>query len=315
MNIVKIATVGPRPPVVQQDTPPKEIVDYMIDQWRTELGQVLPEKPDLIVVPEACDRPDPTGLPLDKRLEYYRERGDRIRELFAAVAAEHDCYLVYSAARESESGDGTWRNSSVVIDRKGTAVGVYDKNHLVMEEEHDRAGARCGNKAPIIKCDFGRVACLICFDLNFSDLRDIYAEVRPDLLIFSSMYHGGDVVQSWWAYACRAHWVSAVSRLPCQIRNPYGELIASSTNYRDFAVGSVNLDCCMVHYDFNWEKLEALKKRYGSRVRIHDPGYFGSVLVSSEADEKSAVEMVREFEMELLDEYLGRELEMHRKSR
>ena len=70
----------------------------------------------------------------------------------------------------------------------------------------------------------------------------------------------------------------------------------------------VNLDYCLAHYDFNWEKLRALKNRYGNEVNIHDPGYFGSVQISSLSEEKNAVGMAREFEIELLDDYLAREL-------
>ncbi len=308
MNRIKVAAIGPKPPYVSPDKNPQEIVDFMIDHWKSEFDQVLPDKPDLIVVREACDRPDSIDFPLERRQVYYKQRGDQVRKLFSTVAATNECYVVYSAAAEAD--DGNWRNSSVVLDRSGAVTGVYHKNHLVMEGEHDEAGLLCGTEAPIIECDFGRVACMICFDLNFATLREKYEKEQPDLLLFSSMYHGNHVVQSWWAYSCRAHMVSAVANLPCEIRNPYGEVIASNSNYRDFAVGTINLDCCMVHYDRNREKLVALKNRYGERVTIHDPGYYGSVLVTSETDDISAVEMVREHEMELLDEYLDRELDL-----
>ena len=198
-----------------------------------------------------------------------------------------------------------------IIDRKGGIAGIYNKNHPVMEEEHDKAGILCGKDAPIIECDFGTVAGIICFDLGFAPLLEKYTRAKPDLLIFSSMYHGGAVVQSWWAYSCRAHFVSAVAGLPSEIRDPYGQVLATTTNYRDYAVGTVNLDCCMTHYDYNWEKLEALKRKYGVQVTILDPGYFGSVLISSETDEITATDMAKEFEIELLDDYLARELARH----
>lgn len=310
-NRIKIAVIGPRPPQVSRDMKPQEIVDFMIDFWREELEQVLPDKPDLIVVPEACDRPAPNGFSLERRLEYYRRRKDQIRDFFGQTAKENSCYIVYSAARETD--DGSWRNSSVILDRKGEIAGTYNKNHVVIESERDEAGILCGKDAPITECDFGRVACLICFDLNFAPLREKYINAKPDLLIFSSMYHGSDVVQSWWAYSCQSHFVSAVAGLPCEIRNPYGQVLASNTNYRDYAVGTANLDCCMVHYDLNWERLKALKKKYGDKVDIHDPGYFGSVLISSETDETTALDMTKEFHMELLDDYLTRELSLQQK--
>ena len=304
---VKIASVGPQPPRIEGEMNPQEIVDFMIDHWKVSFEQVQDDKPDLIVVPEACDRPAPEGFPLERRLGYYRERKDQVRDFFSETAKQNNCNIVYSAARQLR--DSTWRNSSTILDRKGRAVSTYDKNHVVMELEHDEAGILCGTEAPIAECDFGTVACLICFDLNFDDLRAQYADARPDLLVFSSVYHGSELVQGNWAYSCRSYFVGAVARLPCQIRNPYGEVIGSSTNYRNYVVRSINLDYCLAHYDFNWEKLRALKHTYGKEVDIHDPGYFGSVMITS-LGETSALDMAKELEIELLDDYLERELEL-----
>jgi len=299
---VKIATIGPRPPSVQADAQPQAVVAKMIAHWRGRFAQVLPDKPDLIVVPEACDRP--AGLSLDKRLEYYRVRKDQVQRFFAKTARQNKCYIVYSAAREME--DGTWRNSSVLIDRAGKVAGVYNKNHVVIEET-TKAGILCGRDAPVIDCDFGRVAFAICFDLNFDELRLKYKQARPDLLIFSSMYHGG-LMQAYWAYSCRCHFVGAVAGLPCEIRTPLGEVAASNSNYFDYVVATVNLDCCLVHLDYNWNRLKALKAKYGPEVTITDPGYLGCVLVSSEHETVSAERMIREFDIELLDDYMKRAL-------
>ena len=231
---VRIATLGPRPLSVDAKTDPQKIVEQEIAHWQREFSQVLPDRPDLIVVPEACDRP--AGLPRDRQLEYYRVRKNQVRDFFGKVAAENHCYIVYSAAREMD--DGTWRNSSVLIDRHGQVVGVYNKNHVVIEETTE-AGILCGREAPVFDCDFGRVAFAICFDLNFDELRLKYVTAKPDLIIFSSMYHGG-LMQAYWAYSCRAHFVGAIAGLPCEIRNPLGEVVASNTNYFDYAVADVN---------------------------------------------------------------------------
>jgi predicted amidohydrolase len=299
---VRIATLGPRPLSVDAKTDPQRIVGQMIAYWQREFAQVLPDRPDLIVVPEACDRP--AGLPLEKRLEYYRVRKNQVRDFFTKVAAENHCYIVYSAAREMD--DGTWRNSSVLIDRQGQIVGVYNKNHVVIEETTE-AGILCGREAPVFDCDFGRVAFAICFDLNFDELRLKYVKAKPDLIIFSSMYHG-ELMQACWAYSCRAHFVGAVAGLPCQIRNPLGEVVASNTNYFDYAVADVNLDCRLAHLDYNWSRLRALKSKYGPRVRITDPGFLGCVLITSEDEKTTVDEMIGEFKIELLDDYMARAL-------
>ena len=299
---VRIATLGPRSPSVDANAEPQQIVEQMIAHWRREFAQVLPDRPDLIVVPEACDRP--AGLSGDKRLQYYHARKDQVRDYFAKVAAENHCYVVYSAAREMD--DGTWRNSSVLIDREGKTVGVYNKNHVVIEETTE-SGILCGREAPVFECDFGRVAFAICFDLNFDELRLKYVQAQPDLIVFSSMYHGG-LMQAYWAYSCRAHFVGAVNGLPCEIRNPLGEVVAHSTNYFDYVVADVNLDCRLAHLDYNWSRLRALKAKYGPRVKITDPGFLGSVLIASEDETIPVDDMIREFKIERLDDYMARAL-------
>ena len=220
------------------------------------------ETGDTVVIPECCDR-YPAHSPEERRT-YYRYRGDRIRDFFAQMAREHRCYITYAAVREM--ADGSWRNSLQMLDRNGDIAGIYDKNFPVITETTD-AGILCGADAPLIECDFGRVGAAICFDLNFSEIRQRYEQARPDLLLFPSMYHGG-LMQAYWAYACRAHLVTAVCGLPSAIVSPVGHELASTTNYFDFAVAEVNLDCQIAHLDFNWDKLRAMRVRYGAEVSV-----------------------------------------------
>jgi hypothetical protein len=119
------------------------------------------------------------------------------------------------------------------------------------------------------------------------------------------MYHGG-LMQGHWAYSCRAHFVGAVAGLPCEIRYPLGEVVAFNTDYFDYTVADVNLDCRPAHLDYNWSRLRALKNKYGPKVRITDPGFLGCVLITSEDEKTTIDEMVSEFQIELLDDYMAR---------
>ena len=305
-NWVKIATFATHPLRVREDISPKELTERMIEHWTARLKQAMYDRPDVIVLAEACDRP--ADYSMDKRRAYYCFRQDQVRDAMAALAKENRCYIAYSAARQLS--DETFRNSTVMIGRKGEICGTYNKNHLVVEET-TMAGILCGKDAPIIETDFGRVACMICFDLNFDELRNKYAAARPDLILFSSMYHGG-MMQAYTAYRCRSHFVGAVAGLPSEIRNPLGEVLARTTNYTDYVVASVNLDCQVVHLDYNEGKLVELKRKYGPDVTIYDPGLLGSVLITSNAEHVTAKEMVKEFQIEQLDDYMARAL-AHRK--
>jgi len=66
---ITIATLGCAPLSVAADTDPQQIVDRMIAHWKGKFARVLPDKPDLIVVPEACDRP--SGFSHEQQGRYY----------------------------------------------------------------------------------------------------------------------------------------------------------------------------------------------------------------------------------------------------
>jgi hypothetical protein len=90
-----------------------------------------------------------------------------------------------------------------------------------------------------------------------------------------------------------------------------GERLAHSTNYFPNITATINLDCAQAHLDGNRGKLAALKKKYGPEVSIFDPGKLGSVLIISESETVDVNAMIREFEIELLDDYLERALTHH----
>ena len=285
-------------------------LQLMLDFLQEQLNEVLPDHPDLIVLPEACDRF--MFWPMDERMSYYAHRGNRVRDFLCKIAKENHCYIAYSAARHvPEDTELPYRNSTQLINRQGEVEAIYDKNHLV-PSELDSGKMRYGAEAPVFELDFGRVACVICFDLNYDELMYHYAAQKPELIIFSSMYHGGFVQQSW-AYNCRAYFAGAVYGNPSRVLNPLGETLASSTNYYPFVTTTVNLDYAVVHIDRNGPKYQAAKQKYGDKLIIRDPGYIGAVLLTYEGDDKTVMDIIKEFDIILLDDYFN-ECRAHRKA-
>ncbi|WP_127581670.1 carbon-nitrogen hydrolase family protein [Paenibacillus koleovorans] len=305
-RLVKISCLGPPPYHIDPEVPYELAVERMKAHWQRELDRVLPDRPDLIVLPEACDRP--YYEPVETRNAFYRVRGNQIRDLLAENARRHHCYITYPA--HIELADGTWRNSLQLIDRQGNVAGTYHKNHLV-PVENTVGGLSYGHEVPLVETDFGRVAFAICFDLNFDELRLKIAGLKPDLIVFASLYHGG-LMQAYWAYSCRAHFAGAVANLPCTILSPTGEQLASSTNYYPFLTAVVNLDCAVVHIDENGRQFQAIKNKYGAGVTIADPGLLGSVLLTSEMEHVTALDVVEEFGLLRLDDYFTGCLEHRR---
>jgi predicted amidohydrolase len=142
------------------------------------------------------------------------------------------------------------RNSSVLIGPDGKVLGRYFKAFPTLPELE--AGVLPGAEAPVFETDFGRVALVICFDLNFLELRDALAGRRPDLVVFSSMYRGGQQVREW-ALHLGCHVISAVSAELGMIVDPGGKVLEEST-YEALAVHRCNLNKRQLHMDNNWEK-------------------------------------------------------------
>ncbi len=266
----------------------EEALERMIDWWKIHLCMVWPHAPDLILLPEACDRY--STFSLSRRLDYYRFRGNQMRDFFAEEACAHHCYIGYSAAREQP--DGSWRNATEIIARDGKTAGVYWKNYVTQGEY--AAGIRYGTEAPLIQCDFGTVGCVTCFDLNFEELRKRYKAQHPDLLMVCCGPNAFD--QRIWAYDCQAYLIAAMGGFLSSVMiSPLGEVLGTSTAYHPFVIGRINLDREVIHLDRHWEKLEAIKQKYGSRVQIRIPDAFGQALLSSETDEFTAQDIMQEF--------------------
>lgn len=306
-RMVRISTLNPVNATIDPKITMTEAVKKIKDHLNDKINQVLPDRPDLIILPECCDMP--LNYTNEKLKEFYLERGSQIFDFLADISRYNNCYIAYPAIRIMH--DRTWRNSIQLIGRDGSLAGTYNKNHpVICEIEED--GILCGNDISIIDCDFGRVGLVICFDLNFDQLRLKYAKAKPDLIVFSSQYHGG-IMQQYWAYSCRSHFVGSIAGgLPSAIISPVGQIISSTTSYFNFTSATVNLDCAVVHLDKQWDKLTAMRKKYGPKVKVTDPGLLGSVLISSETEDFDVKNMIEEFNFELLDDYFERSLSYHK---
>jgi predicted amidohydrolase len=203
INNVNIATIGKGSPVLNKSLTMQEKVDQMIVFWHNELAQVLPDQPDLIVLPEVCDQAG--GLNLEEKYQYYKVRGNQFLNFLASVAKENHCYIAFGTKRIDE--EENWRNLCVLVDREGEIAGIYNKNYITFRAIE--FGTKAGDQTPIFKTDFGTIGCAICFDLNFDELRQKYAKLKPNLILFPSMYHGG-LVQSYWAYSSESYFVGSI---------------------------------------------------------------------------------------------------------
>ena len=107
---VRISTIGASLYNVDKPRSYQDTVDKIIAHFGMELEQVLPDKPDLIVLPEVCDRPANYADDKEKITAYLHVRGRQVQDFMAGIAQKHRCYIAYSAERDA--GGGTFRNST-----------------------------------------------------------------------------------------------------------------------------------------------------------------------------------------------------------
>lgn len=292
MRKVTVSTIA-LPRLWRGEDPCQEIVK--------NIEKVLPDKPDLILMPELCDRAGTTA-------DYHSRETLGVPEDICRIARENRCYIAFPTLIKP---DEHYRNTVVMVDRAGQIMGCYHKTFPVIGEM-ENSDILPGNGPVIFDCDFGRVGCIICFDLCFQELSWQYRAEAPDLMLFASAYHGG-FMQEYWAYNTLSHFVSASTGLQSRILDPVGQTLAHTTNYRNFVTETINLDCCPVFLGLNHGKLNAAKEKYGPKIRISDPGHLGAVLLSSETEEFTVESVVEEFGIEPLRVYFDRVREVRQK--
>lgn len=69
---------------------------------------------------------------------------------------------------------------------------------------------------------------------------------------------------------------------------------------------TVNLDCKLFHLDENGAKFDAAKAKFKSSLTVHVPAYIGVALLSCNCADLTADDIIKEFQIETLDEYFDR---------
>ena len=307
---VRVLALAPRKYSGSPGMTPVACLNDVIRWWDGHLANAFALKPDLIVLPEACDRPN--SFPMDKRLEYYEYRGDKVRDHFLELAVKYHADIAYSAARQLP--DGTYRNSTQLLSRAGKIDGIYDKNYLV-PSEYTEAGIGCGTEAPVFTTDFGRVGCLICFDIHYDVCKE-YEKSRPEVIAFSSNHHGG-LLQQHLCYSTQSYLVASipVDHGCASIVNPVGKILAESTyRYPNLCYADINLDYKVLHWDENWSKLMRAQRELGPNLHICEPdAHLGLLMITCSGDKFTVDDVMREYELETWDHYYARCVRAHDK--
>lgn len=296
---IKVATTCRRCNSIPSNTSINHTDDTVIAYINEVLETVKERQPNLIVLPEMCDLPN--GWDMDTYINYIENRTGIVYEYVVEKAHQMKAWIAFSTVRKIE--DGSFRNSCILIDTTGNVQMIFDKLHPTLGELE--IGILPGDEVKVLNCELGSIGASICFDLNYTDIAYEYKKHNLDLLLFPSLFSGG-IQQQLWAYTTGAHLIGACGGCLATIVSPTGEILEKSTGYFLEVVYEINLDFALVHLDFNWDKIRALTNKYASIVTMHDPGGTGFVILTCESENHNMKEMLEEFEIEVLSNYLQR---------
>ena len=240
-----------------------------------------------------CDAKQPESL----------ETPGELMSIYAEFARSEHCHVAGSVVLHERDGKF---NALVLFDDRGAVAGCYRKNFLTFGPGAELELGFCpGDDIACVDTAVGRIGLAICFDLNFPELRARYKAARPDILCFSSMYHGG-LMQSMWAYDLRSFLIAALPLVnaPFGIMDPFGREVRFASSYVPDPVADINLDRVMMHLTWNQAKFADIIRKYGNEVTLAIPPSIGPALLYSNSPDRSAAEIAREFELVLLDDFL-----------
>lgn len=292
---VRVATVTFRG--IRRETV-SETIENNVNEILRLLNRAVFDKPDVICLPECSPF---LGLSMEEMVRNAEEIPGAIFTRVSSFARQNRIHVVSPMMRRE--GRKVY-NSAVLIGRDGEYVGSYDKIHPTIWEIE--AGVTPGVEAKVFELDFGRIGVAICFDLNFEDVIKGLAKNRVKIVFFPSMYPGGLQLKTW-AFNHGVYMVSSIADdRGSMIINPLGRVLAVSSSYQPVICCDINLDYEVLHLDYNWQQMDRIKEKYGSKICFEVARPEAVLIMSCEDEEITVGKVIEEFSLETREEYFKR---------
>ncbi len=236
------------------------------------------------------------------------EHPGELLEAYRTFARENHCTVVGASRTLCPEP----RQSLIFYGPDGEKLGIYHK--MFPTPEAIRAGTVPGDGAVVVDTPAGRLGGILCYDLNFDELRDQYTALAPQVLCFSSYYHGGTVMSNW-AFRTGAFLAGAIKDIGSEIYDPLGRRINASTYYHQIARARINLDYIFCHGgNNNSEKYPEIMRKYGKKVLIDHDSPSACGIIYSCTEEFTAQDLAREFELVPMSEMLRKSREIRKQA-
>lgn len=180
----------------------------------------------------------------------------------AELAKQYNMYVI-CPIRE-DAGDKQY-NTAVLIDRKGEVCGYYRKVFVFWGE-----GLNCSTEGvKVFQTDFGKIAILTCFDLNYPELWQKCDDLGAEIVFWPSAYGGGTPLN---AFAILYHYYivpvgagNIIDATGKTFENPEKPMP------KQF-IATLDLDRAFAHQDFNREKVKKMVDEHKDEIVVErDP--------------------------------------------
>jgi beta-ureidopropionase len=253
--------------------------------------------PDIICLPELFDTiwVDEEFLLADVAED--EKVAGPVTSRIAEFAKKNSCYVACPVYTKKE---GNFYNSCLLIDRKGNIAGVYNKIHPVKDEIiTEKSGKEAIGVLPgakdqqVIETDFGKVGMQICYDANWQDGWDNYRKQGAEIILFSSAFPGGRMLNYFaWRYGC---YIISSTGSDARIVDKSGNDIHASSTFVRYAWSAINLE--KLNAD-TWPangRLPDLFNKYGDRLHIKVWDNTGVITIESMDPDLKVRDVVKEF--------------------
>ncbi|MHB0858355.1 MAG: carbon-nitrogen hydrolase family protein [Anaerolineae bacterium] len=228
------------------------------------IAAAAPDRPDLILLPEVFAN-QPAENSRAAALAAAEPLSGPITKTLGDQAQQYGAWIAFGLLRRE--GERLF-NSLVLLNRQGKPAWVYDKVTPV-RSELTVWGVTPGAVPQPFEWELGRIGGAICFDINFPELAEGYADQAVELLLFPSAFPAGRFLDAW---AVRYGFAIAASTyyLTHRILDATGITVARSSDIRPWATAVLNLNRRVVHMEGNLPKLDRMRAHYPGDVLVED---------------------------------------------
>jgi predicted amidohydrolase len=260
-----------------------------VDETFKRMDRAAAYQADLVCLPEAFSRLDPEPVP------------GPTTERVGAWGRAHNCWTVCAIHTRNQRGD---YNSAVLIDRSGKVAGQYHKIHPT--ECELKKGILPGPCEPdVFDTDFGRIGMQICFDINWHAGWARLKEKGAELIVWTSAYPGERRIAVL-AHLLEVFIAAPVRSRPTRIYDITGQIVAESGAYHPWAEATLHLDKRLFEIDYQLDEIHELERKYAGKVRVDWCHNDDAFTLESLDPERSVEDLIREFKLTPLQEYLKR---------